>query len=171
MYASTEELEHFARELESEERFTELVPVLLELARDAHLAGDDDSARKIFRRAQRTARLLGDDLARGHVALRMGQHSAAMGDDAKAEKQLRSAVKLFQRVELPDSLLRARIALGIFLQDRQPGDEGSALLEQAIAGAPPDHPDAMVAQQYLSGAVDPCAASPFFPFRVRRSVP
>jgi tetratricopeptide (TPR) repeat protein len=112
-------------------------------------AGQTGEAIETYRHAEETAKGLGEPQLHSQVLRNFGLLWAELDRLADAEQTLRLAVGAARESREDETIGRAQVALGIFLQHHGRPDEAKSLLADAIQRLDSAHPDALCARSHL----------------------
>jgi tetratricopeptide (TPR) repeat protein len=126
----------------------------LGLAMAQDQAGDAAAGLRTYAATYARADRLDRPELRSQVLRNWGLALKEAGDASQAEQRLTEAVAQARRGADHETLGRAGVALGIFLQHEERLDEASAVLREALGALPPAHRDAVVGRSHLGAAVN-----------------
>ncbi|MEU2612214.1 tetratricopeptide repeat protein [Micromonospora sp. NPDC007271] len=135
-------------------RVEEALMAALGLALAQSSAGDDEGALRTYAWAHSTAQRTGRPELASQVLRNWGLALKEAGQVGPAEQRLGEAVAQARRGADYDTLGRAQIALGLFLQHEGRLTDARAVLEEGLSVLDPVHPDAMVGRSHLGAVMD-----------------
>ncbi|WP_285688243.1 tetratricopeptide repeat protein [Actinoplanes sp. NBRC 103695] len=116
-------------------------------------AGDAEAGLATYARAHAKARAGGPEL-RSQVLRNWGLALKEAGQAVPAEQRLTEALSEARRGADHDTVGRAGVALGLFLQHEERLPEARVVLEEGLAVMDPVHPDALVGRSHLTAVLD-----------------
>jgi tetratricopeptide (TPR) repeat protein len=117
-------------------------------------AGDAEAGLATYARAHAKAARSGAPELRSQVLRNWGLALKEAGQAVPAEQRLTEALSEARRGADHDTVGRASVALGLFLQHEERLPEARAVLEEGLAVMDPVHPDAIVGRSHLTAVLD-----------------
>ncbi|MGN9765329.1 tetratricopeptide repeat protein [Micromonospora sp. SD12] len=135
-------------------RQEEALMAALGLAMAQDEAGDAEAGLRTYASAHARAERIGRPELRSQVLRNWGLALKEAGQVSLAEQRLTEAVHQARRGSDHDTVGRACIALGLFLQHEARLSEARTVLEEGLAVMDPVHPDAIVGRSHLGAVLD-----------------
>lgn len=117
-------------------------------------AGDAQAALRTYASAHARAERIGRPELQSQALRNWGLALKEAGQVGLAEQRLTEAVNQARRGADHDTVGRACIALGLFLQHEARLSEARTLLEEGLAVMDPVHPDAIIGRSHLGAVLD-----------------
>ncbi|MDO3703264.1 hypothetical protein Q3W71_16445 [Micromonospora sp. C28SCA-DRY-2] len=135
-------------------RQDEALMAALGLAMAQDEAGDTEAALRTYASAHARAARIGRPELLSQVLRNWGLALKEAGQVGPAEQRLSEAVTQARRGSDPDTVGRACIALGLFLQHEARLSEARTVLEEGLAVIDPVHRDAVIGRSHLGAVLD-----------------
>ncbi|SCF24812.1 Tetratricopeptide repeat-containing protein [Micromonospora chaiyaphumensis] len=135
-------------------RQEEALMAALGLAMGQDEAGDTEAGLRTYAAADARAERIGRPELRSQVLRNWGLALKEAGQVGPAEQRLVEAVNQARRGADHDTVGRAGVALGLFLQHEGRLSEARSVLEEGLAVMDPVHPDAIVGRSHLGAVLD-----------------
>ncbi|MEU1841383.1 tetratricopeptide repeat protein [Micromonospora chersina] len=135
-------------------RQEEALMAALGLAMAQDEAGDAEAALRTYASAHARAERIGRPELRSQVLRNWGLALKEAGQLGLAEQRLTEAVNQARRGTDHDTVGRACIALGLFLQHEARLPEARTALEEGLSVMDPVHPDAIIGRSHLGAVLD-----------------
>jgi tetratricopeptide (TPR) repeat protein len=135
-------------------RQEEALMAALGLAMAQDEAGDAEAALRTYASAHARAERIGRPELRSQVLRNWGLALKEAGQVGPAEQRLTEAVSQARRGTDHDTVGRACIALGLFLQHEARLSEARTVLEEGLTVMDPLHPDAIIGRSHLGAVLD-----------------
>lgn len=135
-------------------RTEDAVMAALGLAMAQNDVGDPLAALRTYESAYTRADSTGRPELRGQVLRNWGIVLHEAGQPGPAEQRLTEAVTQARQSTDRDTLGRAQIALGLFLQHENRLVEARPVIEEGLSVLEPVHPEAMIGRSHLSAVID-----------------
>ncbi|MGI5151851.1 tetratricopeptide repeat protein [Plantactinospora sp. CA-294935] len=135
-------------------RQEEALMAALGLAMAQDEAGDAEAALRTYESAHARAERIGRPELRSQVLRNWGLALKEAGQVGLAEQRLTEAVGQARRGTDYDTVGRACVALGLFLQHEARLSEARTVLEEGLTVMDPVHPDAIIGRSHLGAVLD-----------------
>ncbi|MBO3742642.1 tetratricopeptide repeat protein [Actinoplanes flavus] len=149
-----EAIERVLASYERQGRTEEALMAELGLAMARDDAGDSEGSLRAYASAYERSQLIGRPEVISQVLRNWGLALRDAGRTGPAEQRLTQALEQARRGADHDTVGRAGVALGLFLQHEGRLDEARTILEEGLAVMDPVHPDALVGRSHLSAVRD-----------------
>ncbi|GAA2382251.1 hypothetical protein Cme02nite_53380 [Catellatospora methionotrophica] len=116
--------------------------------------GDEDGALHTYASAHTRAERIGSPVLVSQVLRNWGLALREAGQPQPAEQRLGEAVAHARRGSDGETLGRAGVALGLFLQHEGRLEQARPVLEEGLSVLDPVHPDAMIGRSHLGAVLD-----------------
>ncbi|MFG3303470.1 tetratricopeptide repeat protein [Micromonospora chersina] len=149
-----EAIERVLASYDRQDRQEEALMAALGLAMAQDEAGDTEAALRTYASAHARAERIGRPELRSQVLRNWGLALKETGQTGLAEQRLTEAVNQARRGADHDTVGRACIALGLFLQHEGRLSEARTVLEEGLTVMDPVHPDAIIGRSHLGAVLD-----------------